>query len=70
MAAEKLKELLLMLKEKVENKPVRLHKKEPLALEYNEATVYSTGAIFITLLVIIAFRIGTDSFNFLLGSCI
>ena len=60
MAAEKLKELLLMLKEKVENKPVRLHKKEPLALEYNEATVYSTGAIFITLLVIIAFRIGTE----------
>ena len=39
-----------MLKEKVENKPVRLHKKEPLALEYNEATVYSTGAIFITLI--------------------
>ena len=46
------------------------YKKEPLALEYNEATVYSTGAIFITLLVIVAFRIGTDSFNFLLGSCI
>ena len=52
------------------NKPVRLHKKEPLALEYEKATVYSTGAIFITLLVIIAFRIGIDSFNFLLGSCI
>ena len=52
------------------NKPVRLHKKEPLALEYEKTTVYSTGAIFITLLVIIAFRIGTDRFNFLLGSCI
>ena len=52
------------------NKPVRLDKIEPLALEYEEATVYSTGAIFITLLVIVAFRIGTDSFNFLLGSCI
>ena len=56
-----------MLKENTENKPVRLHKKEPLAVEYNVATVYSTGALFITLLVIIAFRIGTDSFNFLLG---
>ena len=52
------------------NKPVRLYKKEPLAVEYNEATVYRTGAIFITLLVILAFRIGTDSFNFLLGSCL
>ena len=50
------------------NKPVRLHKKEPLTLEYEKPTVYSTGAIFITLLVIIAFRIGTDSFNYLLGS--
>lgn len=59
-----------MLKEKVENKPVRLHKKEPLEVEYKKTTVYSTGAIFITLLVIIAFRIGTDSFNYLLGSCI
>ena len=57
-------------KEKVENKPVRLHKKEPLAVEYNEATVYSTGTVFITLLVIIAFSIGTDSFNFLLGSVV
>ena len=60
----------MKLEKIVENKPVRLHKKEPLALEYEEATVYSTGAVFITLLVIVAFRIGTDSFNFLLGSCI
>lgn len=52
------------------NKPVRLNKKEHLEVEYNETTVYSTGAIFITLLVILAFNIGTDSFNFLLGSCI
>ena len=43
MAAEKLKELLLMLKEKVENKPVRLHKKEPLALEYNEEESFSSN---------------------------
>ena len=59
-----------MLKEKVENKPVRLHKKEPLELEYKKTTVYSTGAIFITLLVIIAFRIGTDSSTFLLMNAI
>jgi len=58
------------MKEKVKNNPVRLYKKEPLAVEYEIATVYSTGAVFITLLVIIAFRIGTDSFNYLLGSAI
>lgn len=52
------------------NKPVRLEKKEALNLEYELNTVYSTGALFITLLVIIAFRIGTDNFNYLLGSCI
>lgn len=60
----------MKVKETVENKPVRLHKKEPLAVEYNVATVYSTGAIFITLFVMIAFKIGTDSFNYLLGGCI
>ena len=58
------------MKEKTIKRPVRLHKEEPLAVEYDVATVYSTGAVFITLLVIVAFRIGTDSFNFLLGSCI
>ena len=67
MEAE-LKKKLLQMKEKLKKKPVRLHKKEPLALEYEEATVYSTGAIFITLLVIVAFRIGTDSLNYLWSS--
>ena len=52
------------------DKPVRLNKEEPLTVEYKETTVLSTGAIFITLLVIIAFRIGTDSLNYLMGSCI
>lgn len=46
-----------------------MNKKEPLTLEYEKTTV-STGVIFITLLVIIAFRIRTDSFNYLLGSCL
>lgn len=52
------------------NKPVRLYKKEPIALEYNKTTVYLTGALFIITLFIIAFVIGTESFNYLFRSCI
>lgn len=52
------------------NKPVKLDKIEPLVLKYEESTVYSTGAIFITLLVIVAFRIGTDNINYLFWSCL
>ena len=59
-----------MLKENIENKPVRLHKKEPITLTYDVATVYLTGALFIIGLVAIAFVIGTENFNSLLGSCI
>jgi len=59
-----------MLEKNVENKPVRLHKKEPITLEYDVATVYLTGALFIIGLVAIAFVIGTENFNSLLGSCI
>ena len=59
-----------MLEKNVENKPVRLHKKEPITLEYNVATVYITGALFIIGLVAIAFVIGTENINSLLGSCI
>ncbi len=50
------------------NKPVRLYKKEPLALEYELTTVLLTGALFIITLFILAFVIGTDSFNYLLWS--
>ena len=59
-----------MLKETIENKPVRLHKKEPITLEYNVATVYLTGALFIIGLIAIAFVIGTENFNSLLCNCI
>ena len=59
-----------MLKENIENKPVRLHKKEPIALTYDVATVYLTGALFIIGLVALAFVIGTENFNSLLCSCI
>lgn len=59
-----------MLEKNLENKPVRLHKKEPITLEYEVATVYLTGALFIIGLVALAFVIGTENFNSLLGSCI
>ena len=51
------------------NKPVRLHKEEPLVVEYDVKTVYITGALFIIGLVSLAFVIGTDSLNYL-WSCI
>ena len=59
-----------MLKENIENKPVRLHKKEPIAINYNVTTVYLTGALFIIGLVALAFVIGTENFNSLLCNCI
>ena len=59
-----------MLEKNVENKPVRLHKKEPITLNYDVATVYLTGALFIIGLVVLAFVIGTENFNSLLWSCI
>ena len=50
--------------------PVRLHKKEPMTIEYNKRTVYLTGAIFIAALVLIAFKFGGENFNYILWSCI
>ena len=52
------------------NQPVRLHKKEPLTVEYDVTTVYITGSLFILGLVALAFFIGTESLNYLLWSCI
>lgn len=54
----------------LKNNPARLHKKEPLTLEYNKATVYLTGALFIIGLIGLAFTIGSESLNYLLWSCI
>lgn len=51
------------------NNPARLHKKEPLTLTYNVATVYLIGALFILAVTLMAFSIGTDNFNYL-WSCI
>ena len=55
-------------KEITENKPVRLHKKEPLALEYEETTVIITGALFIIVLVVLAFTIGTENSSLIWSS--
>ena len=48
-----------------ENKPVRLYKKEPLTVEYEETTVLLAGALFISTLLVLAFVIGTESLNYL-----
>lgn len=53
-----------------ENKPVRLYKKEPLTVEYEETTVLLAGALFISTLLVLAFVIGTESLNYLFWSCI
>ena len=58
-----------MLKEKHKNKPVRLDRKEPITLEYEKGTVISTGTLFISMLIILAFKIGTGSSS-ILWSCI
>ena len=48
------------------NTPVRLHKKEPLALEYEVRTVILTGALFILILFLIAILLGVDNFSLLM----
>lgn len=50
--------------------PARLYKKEPVTLVYNKTTVYVTGTLFILVLFAIAFSIGSENVNFILGSCI
>lgn len=52
------------------NNPVRLHKKEPLAITYDKPTVYLTGALFIIALIGFSFILGSESLSYLLWSCI
>lgn len=52
------------------NNPVRLHKKEPLTLEYEVATVYLIWALTIVVIFILAMILGSDNFNYLLWNCI
>lgn len=50
--------------------PARLHKKEPLTIVYNKQALYLKGAIFIVALILIAFNIGSENVNYLIGGCV
>lgn len=52
------------------NKPARLHKAEPLILEYNKSEIYFAGCLFIIILLIVAFVFGSENFNYVFWSCI
>lgn len=51
-------------------RPIRLAKIEPITLAYNKENVLVIGAIFILLLMLIAFNLGTENYYILLGRCI
>ena len=51
-------------------RPVRLAKVEPITLTYNKEAVYIIGFLFILMLLLLAFNIGTESYYILLGRCI
>jgi len=50
-------------------KPVRLHKKEPLTLTYNLNTVIFSSIVLI-IIYVLALSLGSENFNYLLGSCL
>ena len=50
--------------------PARLHKKEPLTVNYNKNILYLKGALFIAALVLITFKFGSENINFIFWSCI
>ena len=52
------------------NKPARLHKAEPLILEYDKSEIFFAGCLFIIILLIVAFGFGSENINYLLGSCV
>lgn len=54
----------------LKNNPARLHKKEPITLVYDKPAVYVMGTLFIIALVIVAFIIGSENFNYVFWSCI
>ena len=51
-------------------KPARLHKAEPLKLEYGKSEIYFAGCLFIIILLIGAFVFGSENINYILWSCI
>jgi len=55
----------------VNNKaPARLHKAEPLKLEYNKEEIIFAGCLFILILLIIAFAVGSENINYILWSSV
>ena len=50
--------------------PARLNKAEPLTLEYNKTNLMLKGVLFIIILFIVAFVIGSENTTFLLRSCV
>ena len=50
--------------------PATLHKAEPLTLEYNKREIYFAGIIFISILLIIAFIVGSENINYIFMNCI
>ena len=50
--------------------PARLHKAEPLTLEYNKGGLYLKGILFIILLFIFAFAFGSENINYILLSSV
>ena len=52
------------------NKPARLHKAEPLKLDYNKDEIYFAGCLFIIILLIIVFTVGSENINFIFWSCV
>jgi len=45
--------------------PARLHKAEPLTLEYNKKRLFLKGFLFIILLFIFAFVFGSENVNYI-----
>ena len=52
------------------NTPARLYKKEQITLTYNKTAVLTMGAFFFSMLMLLAFGLGSENFNYILGSCI
>ena len=50
--------------------PARLHKAEPLKIEYNKDEIYFAGCLFIIILLIVAFAFGSENINYLVWSCV
>ena len=50
--------------------PARLHKADPLTLEYNKAEILIAGCLFIIILLNVAFAFGSENINYIFWSCV